>query len=52
MIACAVMVADDRCAADGITEKDGKEYEIHVHDRTISCHTVLSGKFHKLYVVQ
>ena len=52
MIACAVMVADDRCAADGVTEKDGKEYEIHVHDRTISCHTVLSGKFHKLYVVQ
>ncbi len=52
MISGSVMVADDRRTADGVAEEDRQKDEVDIHDRAVRCDTVLSGKFHKLDIVQ
>ena len=52
MAACAVVVADDGGAADGIAHEDGHKQERRIHDDAISRDTVFTGKAEELVIVK
>lgn len=52
MVACAVVVADDGGAADGIAHEDGHEEEGRVHDDAIGRHAVFAREAEELVVVE
>ena len=52
MIASPVVEADDRRRSQGITEIQGHEDNIHIHNDTICRHAVFSGRFHQLKVIE
>ena len=52
VVACAVVVADDGGAADGIAHEDGHKQERRIHDDAISRDTVFTGKAEELVIVK
>ena len=52
MVACAVVVADDGGAADGIAHEDGHEEEGRIHDDAIGRHAVFAREAEELVVVE
>ena len=52
MIARTVMEADDRSRSQGISQIQGHENNVHVHDDAVSRHTILACCFHQLEVIQ
>ena len=52
VVACAVVVADDGGAADGIAHEDGHKQERRIHDDAISRDTVFTGKAEQLVIVK
>ena len=52
MVLRAVMIADNRGAADSITDKNRDENELNVHQHAVSGHAVFARKFHQLKVIE
>ena len=52
VVACAVVVADDGGAADGIAYEDGHKQERRIHDDAISRDAVFAGKAEELVIVK
>ena len=50
-VACAVMVADNRCSAHRVANKHRNKYELNVHEHTVCGNTICSCIFKKLEIV-
>ena len=51
LVARAVMIAHHRRGADGITDEDRHENELHVHKHAVYRHSVFPGKPQQLIIV-